>query len=230
MFITVNQEVIDKSQNNSNNNGGHKTFLKIEDGQQVFVQMMLDADAFVGYYRHTTQINGRWEYIHCADPTTCPCCQKKMARKLRTLVPMIVADDAKGTNPRIQIFDASINDVKEFYLAKQECEEESSDFLQTVFKFKRVGQKLDTTYRMTATRGNAETFKGGLDVKMPQWDKLIKFPTPQEVEAILNGGFHGAGAGAGNTQSSSEDVFKQQAENLMSMEDLTPVANDDMPF
>lgn len=188
MFITVNQEIIDNQNNNQNNGEKRKTFLKLEDGEQVFVQMMLDADAFVGYYRHTQQINGKWEYIHCADPKTCPCCQKKMGRKLRTLIPMIVADDQKGTNPRIQIFDASINDVKEFYIAKEECKEEEIDFTQTIFKFKRIGQKLDTTYRLTATRGKAETFKGGLDVKLPDWEKLIKFPTPAEVEAILGSG------------------------------------------
>lgn len=239
MFITVNENVIENQSKNQNNSGEpRKVWLRLNDGEQVFVQMMLDANAFIGYYRHTAQINGKWEYIHCSDPSTCPCCQRKMARKLRTLVPMIVADDVKGTNTRIMIFDASINDVKEFYLAKNECEEEGADFLQTIFKFKRVGQKLDTTYRMTATRGNAETFRGGLEIKMPQWDKLIKFPSPQEVEAVLSGGFQGNGAQDTNAQQkpSQQSQFGGVQNNFQDENDpfggfnLVPENDTDMPF
>lgn len=243
MFITVNQNLIDKQSNNQNNNGEpRKVWLKLNDGEQVFIQSMLDTDAFIGYYRHTVQVNGKWEYIHCTDPSTCPCCQRKMARKLRTLVPMVVADDVKGTNPRIMVFDASVNDVKEFYLAKNECEEEGSDFLQTVFKFKRIGQKLDTTYRMTATRGNVEVFKGGLELKMPQWDKLIKFPTPQEVEAIL-GGVHGVSTQNTNAQAQnkqntpiqhgavpSEFMNNNPETDPFGGFSFTPEDDEDMPF
>lgn len=230
MFITVNQNLIE-NQSKSQNTEPRRTWLRLQDGEQVFVQMMLDADNFVGYYRHTVQVNGKWEYIHCANPATCPCCQKKIARKLRTLVPMIVADDMNGTNTRVMIFDASVNDVKEFYIAKNECIEDGADFINTIFKFKRVGSKLDTTYRLTATRGNAETFKGGLEVKIPQWDKLIKFPTPSEVEAILTGNRQ-ATPSSQSFDRKTDDFLNnnQDADPFTAAFGMSETAGDDIPF